>query len=174
MRYFILWLLTVPTGLIYVFLNYPPVQVNWMYVAIFIVFGFLTTYYPILRNGMPIFLVLWVTVPAFLMYGLFIEIIVMQISILAILLSLPSKLPLLQRFFINSTLFIFLSIIAAIVFDIVGGEIGSIEFWPVIIAVFCYQFIHTVFNDVVLRLYAVYKKVDFAFLFKRSYWSTMR
>ena len=64
-------------------------------------------------------------------------------------LSLPSKLPLLQRFFINSTLFIFLSIIAAIVFDIVGGEIGSIEFWPVIVAVFCYQFIHTVFNDMV-------------------------
>ena len=166
MRYFILWLLTVPTGLIYVFLNYPPVQVNWMYVAVFIVFGFLTAYYPILRNGIPIFLVLWVTVPAFLMYGLFIEIIVMQISILAILFSLPSKLPLLQRFFINSTLFIFLSIIAAIVFDIVGGEIGSIEFWPVIIAVFCYQFIHTVFNDVLLKLYAVYKKVNSPFFSK--------
>ena len=166
MRYFILWLLTVPTGLIYVFLNYPPVQVNWMYVVVFIVFGFLTTYYPILWNGMPIFLVLWVTVPAFLMYGLFIEMIVMQISILAILLSLPSKLPLLQRFFINSTLYLFLSIIAAIVFDIVGGEIGSIEFWPVIIAVFCYQFIHTVFNDVVLRLYAMYKKVTSPFFSK--------
>ena len=166
MRYFILWLLTVPTGLIYVFLNYPPVQVNWMYVAVFIVFGFLTTYYPMLRKGIPIFLVLWVTVPAFLMYGLFIEMIVMQISILAILMSLPSKLPLLQRFFINSTLFIFLSIIAAIVFDMVGGEIGSIEFWPVIIAVFCYQFIHTVFNDIGLRIYAVYKKVNSPFFSK--------
>jgi len=166
MRYFILWLLTVPTGLIYIFLNYPPLQVNWMYVAVFIVFGFLTTYFPILWNGMPIFLVLWVTVPAFLMYGLFIEIIVMQISILAILLSLPSKLPLLERFFINSTLYIFLSIIAAIVFDRVGGEIGSIEFWPVIIAVFCYQLIHTVFNDVVLRLYATYKKVTSHFFSK--------
>ena len=166
MRYFILWLLTVPTGLIYVFLNYPPVQVNWMYVAVFMVFGFLTAYFPILRNGIPIFLVLWVTVPAFLMYGLFIEIIVMQISILAILLSLPSKLPLLQRFFINSTLFIFLSILAAIVFHIVGGEVGSIEFWPVIIAVFCYQFIHTVFNDVMLRFYAMYKKITSPFFSK--------
>ncbi|MEK4403916.1 sensor domain-containing diguanylate cyclase [Sporosarcina sp. FSL K6-6792] len=165
-RYFILWLLTVPTGLIYVFLNYPPVQVNWMYVTVFMVFGFLTVYFPILRNDIPIFLVLWVTVPAFLMYGLFIEIIVMQISILAILLALPSKLPSLQRFFINSTLFIFLSIIAAIIFDMVGGEIGSIEFWPVIIAVFCYQFIHTVFNDVVLKLYAVYQKVESPFFSK--------
>ena len=165
-RYFILWLFTVPTGLIYVFLNYPPVQVNWMYVAVFIVFGFLTTYFPILWNGIPIFLVLWVTVPAFLMYGLFIEMIVMQISILAILLSLPSKLPLLQRFFINSMLFTFLSIIAAIFFDIVGGKIGSIEFWPVIVAVFCYQFIHTAFNNIVLRLYAMYKKVNSPFFSK--------
>ena len=166
MHYFILWLLTVPTGLIYVFLNYPPVQVNWMYVAVFIVFGFLTTYFPILWNGIPIFLVLWVTVPAFLMYGLFIEMIVMQISILAILLSLPSKLPLKQRFFINSMLFTFLSIIAAIFFDIVGGEIGSIEFWPVIVAVFCYQFIHTAFNNIVLRLYALYKKNNSPFFSK--------
>ena len=166
MHYFILWLLTVPTGLIYVFLNYPPVQVNWMYVAVFIVFGFLTTYFPILWNGIPIFLVLWVTVPAFLMYGLFIEMIVMQISILAILLSSPSKLPLLQRFFINSMLFTFLSIIAAIFFDIVGGKIGSIEFWPVIVAVFCYQFIHTAFNNIVLRLYAMYKKVNSPFFSK--------
>lgn len=166
MHYFILWLLTVPTGLIYVFLNYPPVQVNWMYVAVFIVFGFLTTYFPILWNGIPIFLVLWVTVPAFLMYGLFIEMIVMQISILAILLSLPSKLPLIQRFFINSMLFTFLSIIAAIFFDIVGGEIGSIEFWPVIVAVFCYQFIHTAFNNIVLRLYVMYKKVNSPFFSK--------
>jgi len=166
MHYFVLWLLTVPTGLIYIFLNYPPVQVNWMYVAVFIVFGFLTTYFPILWNGIPIFLVLWVTVPAFLMYGLFIEMIVMQISILAILLSLPSKLPLLQRFFINSMLFTFLSIIAAIVFDIVGGEIGSIEFWPVIVAVFCYQFIHTAFNNILLRLYAMYKKVTSPFFSK--------
>lgn len=166
MHYFILWLLTVPTGLIYVFLNYPPVQVNWMYVAVFIVFGFLTTYFPILWNGIPIFLVLWVTVPAFLMYGLFIEMIVMQISILAILLSLPSKLQLLQRFFNNSMLFTFLSIIAAIFFDIVGGKIGSIEFWPVIVAVFCYQFIHTAFNNIVLRLYAMYKKVNSPFFSK--------
>jgi len=171
MRYFILWLLTVPTGLIYVYLNYPPVDVNWMYVSVFVIFGFLTTYFPIFSNGIPIFLVLWVTVPAFLMYGLFIEIIVMQISIIAILFALPSKLPLLQRFFINSTLFMFLSIIAAIVFDIVGGEIGSIEFWPVIVAVFCYQLIHTVFNDVVLQLYEVFKKVKSPF-FSKDLWAS--
>ncbi|MEK4714442.1 sensor domain-containing diguanylate cyclase [Sporosarcina sp. FSL K6-5500] len=168
-RYFILWLLTVPTGLVYVFLKYPPVQVNWSYVAVFMVFGFLTTYFPMLRNNIPIFLVLWVTVPAFLMYGLFIEMIVMQISIIAIILSFPSKLPLMQRFFINSILFFFLSIIAALVFNLVGGEFDSVKFWPVIISVFCYQIIHTVVNDIVLKLYAVYKRIDSPF-FSKDLW----
>jgi diguanylate cyclase (GGDEF)-like protein len=165
-RYFILWLFTVPPGLIYVLLNYSPEQVNWMYFATFILFGFLTFYYPIVRNGTPIYLVLWVTVPAFLMYGLFVEMIVMQVSVIAVILSFPSKQSVVQRFFINSMLFFFLSIIAAVAFDIAGGKIGSIEFWPVIIAVLFYQFIHTVFNDLLLKLYSVYKKNDFPFFSK--------
>ncbi|KAA0965341.1 diguanylate cyclase [Sporosarcina sp. ANT_H38] len=166
MRYFILWLFTVPLGLIYVFLNYPPGQVNWINIVVFTVFGFLTVYYPIFRNGTPVFLVLWVTVPVFLMHGIFIEMIVMQIAILANIFSLSNKLPSLQRFFINSTLFFFLSIIAAIAFGLAGGEIGSIDFWPVFIAVFCYQVVHTVFNDFVLKLLAVYKGVDSRFFSK--------
>lgn len=166
MRYFILWLFTVPLGLIYVFFNYPPVQMNWLHIVLFVVVGFFTVYYPILRNGTPIFLVLWVTVPAFLMYGLFIEMIVMQISILAVVTKSPSKLPLMQRIFINSTLFFFLSISAAFVFHIVGGELDSLEFWPVLIVVFCYQFVHTIVNDLIVKLFALYKGIDSQFYSK--------
>ncbi|HJF32396.1 MAG TPA: sensor domain-containing diguanylate cyclase [Sporosarcina psychrophila] len=147
-------------------MNYSPGQVNWMYVATFMLFGFLTFYYPILRNGKPVFLVLWVTVPAFLIYGVFIEMIVMQVSIFAVILSFPSKRSMIQRFFINSMLFFVLSIIAAGGFYIAGGEIGSIDFWPVIIAVLCYQFIHTVFNDVLLYLYTMYEKLKSPFFSK--------
>ncbi|MER2090146.1 MAG: sensor domain-containing diguanylate cyclase [Sporosarcina sp.] len=168
-RYFFLWLFIVPPGVFYVYMNYPPVQVNWMYVAVFTLFGFLTVYYPIVRNGTPVFLVLWVTVPVFLLYGLFVEMIIMQISIFALLFSLPSKMPFMQRFFINSIIYFLLSIIAAIVFDIVGGEIGSLEFWSVIFAVFCYQFVHTFFNDILLKLYTTYKKIDSPF-FSKDLW----
>lgn len=165
-RYSILWLLTVPPGLVYIFLNYSPVQVNWVHLTLFILFGSLTVYYPILRNGTPMFLVLWVTVPAFLMYGLFIEVIVMQISVVAVTSIFPSKQPFMRRFFINSTLFFFLSIIAALIFNLVGGELGSIKLWPIIIAVFCYQFVHTVSNDIVLKLFAMYKGIDSKFYSK--------
>ncbi len=165
-RYSVLWLLTVPPGLVYIFFNYSPVQVNWMHIALFILFGSLTAYYPIVRNGTPMFLVLWVTVPAFLMYGLLIELVVMQITVIAVTLIFPGKQPLIRRFFINSTLFFFLSIIAALVFYLAGGELGSVNLWPVIIATFCYHFVHTVFNDIVLKLFAVYKGIDSKFYSK--------
>jgi diguanylate cyclase (GGDEF)-like protein len=168
-RFFILWLFTVPTGLVFIFINYPPEQINLIYIAISIVFGFLTLYFPIQGNGRSIFLALWVTVPIFLMYGLFVEIIVMQISILAIVLSFPSNMPTMQRFFMNSILFFLLSITAAFTFSVVGGEIGSLKFWPIILAVFCYQFFHTVINDILLKLYAIYKKFDARFISKDSW-----
>ena len=75
-----------------IFVNYPPTQVNWVTVAIFTIFSFLAIYFPIKRNESPIFLVMWLTIPAFLMYGLFVEIIVMQIAILATLFSVSELL----------------------------------------------------------------------------------
>ena len=168
-RFLILWLFVVPPGLAFVLINYPPQQIDWIYTAIFIVFGFLTVYFPIKGNGRPIFLALWVTVPIFLMYGLFLEIIVMQISILALIFSFPSKLPTMQRFFINSLLFFLLSITAAFIFNVAGGEIGSLKFWPIILAVFCYQFFHTVLYKISLKLYANYQKLDSPFISKDSW-----
>ena len=164
--YFIIWLVIVPPGLIYILWNYPPIQVDWSIVATFAVLGFFTVYYPILRNGTPVFLVMWVTVSAFLMYGLFVEIILMQISIVAIILTLPSKLPFMQRFYFNSVLFFTLSIIASSVFHFFGGKIGSVEFWPIILAVFSYHLVHTILKDILLKIYATYTRINSAFYSK--------
>ncbi len=157
-RYFFLWLLIVPYGLYYVFINFPPVHVNWSYIVILTTLSLLTVYFPIMGNGSPVFLVMWLTVPAFLMYGLFVEIIIMQIAILAILFSVRSPLTLPIRFFFNSILFFILSIIGAFTFNMMGGEIGSFRFWPVFLSVFAYQLTHTFVNDWALRLYLRYKK----------------
>jgi len=103
------------------------------------------------------------------MYGVFIEIILMQISIVAIVLTLPSKMPLMQRFYFNSVLFFILSIIASLVFHFVGGKIGSVEFWPIILTVFVYQLVHTIVNDILLKLYTTYKRIDSPF-FSKDLW----
>ena len=159
MKYFLVWLLIVPPGMYIIFKNYPPTQVNWSIVAIFTILSFLAIYFPITKNETPIFLVMWLTIPAFLMYGLFVEMIVMQIAVLASLFTASSSLAVLIRFFFNSTLFFLLSVLASIAFYVVGGEIGSNAFWPVFIGVFAYQIVHTIVNDIVLRVYVRYKRI---------------
>jgi len=99
---------------------------------------------------------MWVTVPAFLMYGLLIEVLVMQLSILARL-FITSNLLTINRFFFNSILFFILSAGSAIIFYLVGGEIGSIEFWPILLAVFCYLLFHTIVNNIILKLYLAHQ-----------------
>ncbi|MEK5039110.1 sensor domain-containing diguanylate cyclase [Sporosarcina sp. FSL K6-3457] len=158
-KYFIVWLLIVPPGMYIILKNFPPVQVDWSTVVIFTILSFLAIYFPITKNGSPIFLVMWLTIPAFLMYGLFVEIIVMQIAVLATLFTASSSLSVVIRFFFNSTLFFLLSVLAAIAFYAVGGELGSNAFWPVLVSVVAYQLVHTILNDIVLRVYVRYKRI---------------
>ncbi|WP_318615198.1 diguanylate cyclase [Sporosarcina sp. YIM B06819] len=159
MKYFLLWLLIVPPGMYVVFINYPPVQVVWSNVAIFMILSFLTIYFPFIRKGTPVFLVMWLTIPAFLMYGLFIEIIVMQFAILATLFSSSGPLTLQKRFFFNSTLFFILSVLASFAYYGVGGELGSTKFWLMFVSVLSYQLVHSIVNDIVLRIYVRYKRI---------------
>lgn len=154
---FVLWLFIVPPGITYLFLNYNHYDINWLHIIIYTLFGFVTLLYPIRRSGRPLFLVMWVTIPVFLKYGVLAEVIVMQISILAILFTFKNSNPTLNRFFKNSTLFFILSILSAYVFDFVGGKVGLLDFWPVILLVFCYQFTHIFIKDFVLKLYSMIK-----------------
>ena len=154
---FVLWLFIVPPGIIYLFLNYNLYEINWLHLIIYTLFGFVTLLYPVKRSGRPLFLVMWVTIPVFLKYGIVAEVIVMQLSILAILFTFKNSNPILNRFFLNSTLFFVLSILSASVFDFVGGEVGLLEFWPVIFVVLCYQFTHIFIKDLILKLYSLNK-----------------
>ncbi|MFJ7933518.1 sensor domain-containing diguanylate cyclase [Sporosarcina sp. NPDC096371] len=157
--YFLLWLFIVPPGLYFFGVNYPPVQVDWIHVAIFAILSFLAIYFPVIRNESPLFLVMWLTIPAFLMYGLLIEILIMQIAVLAILFKDSKTLSLSSRFFINSMLFFILSVLASFAFYMVGGEIKSDNFGLVFLSVLAYQLVHTIANDFAIRFYARHKKI---------------
>ena len=152
---FIVWLFIVPPGIIYLFLNYNLHEINWLHLIVYTLFGFVTLLYPVKRNGQPLFLVVWVTIPVFLKYGIIAEVIVMQFSILPILFKYKNSNPILNQFFLNSTLFFILSVISASVFNFVGGEVGLLEFWPVILFVFCYQFTHIFIKDLAIKLYSL-------------------
>lgn len=158
MYMFIIWLLIVPPGMIYLFINYLPQEVNWIYIILFMLFAICTVAFPVIRNGRPIFLVMWVTLPAFLLYGIVVEVILMQISCVLMLFAYKSPVRTIIRYFFNSTLYFILSISSAAVFHIADGIVGSLDFWPIIIAACWYQFTHLVLNDLLLKIYAAYSK----------------
>lgn len=134
-------------------MNHRPENIEADIVALLIAYSFLTVYFPVKLNEMSLFLVLWVTVPTFLLYGLFVEVVVMQVTLLGLLLKSPDKHANLFRFLFNSLTFFILSVVGAMVFHLAGGTIGSTVFWPLLGAVFCYQSVHTGLDALSRKLY---------------------
>lgn len=169
-RMLIIWLLIVPPGIYYVYRNYTPQEINWQHFLLFTILGILAGYFSAYRNNKPVFLVMWVTLPAFLTYGLFIEIIIMQITGIAMLFAYKSPVAMPIRFYFNSILHFVLSISSAAAFHLVGGEVGMLEFWPIVLAVLVYQVTHSVLNDVLLRIYAICSKERSPYFFNDIEW----
>lgn len=162
----ILWLLIVPPGLYFIITNYAPQNFNLTATLLFIVLGFLTVYFPIMRHDKAIFLVMWITVPVFATYGLLIEIIVMQVAVLAVLFTHSTRTSVINRLLFNSLLFYILSVVAAVAFYFVGGVIGSLSFWSLLIAFFSYQLVHSLLNDFIIYLFIRDAKKDTIFYSK--------
>ncbi|MDQ0174331.1 hypothetical protein J2S08_000162 [Bacillus chungangensis] len=68
----------------------------------FFMFVFICTFLPIYIHGTPCILLHWITIPAFLSYGLFVEMLLFQLPILCLLLSRKLDKPRLYHYFINS------------------------------------------------------------------------
>lgn len=151
--HFIIWLLIVPPGMIYLLANQMPDEINVSYLILFVIFGVLTVLFPIKLNGEPVTLVMWVTLPAFLMYGLAVELVVMQLAIVATLFAVKSKVNIFQRFFFNSIMLFFLSVVSALAFYFVGGKIGSMQFWYVLMSAAVFRLIYTTTNIGLLKAY---------------------
>ncbi|MHA6259337.1 sensor domain-containing diguanylate cyclase [Sporosarcina sp. CAU 1771] len=162
----LLWLLIVPAGTVYIFQTQLPQSVNWLYIGLFTILGIGTVLIPINRNGKPVFLVMWLTVPVFLIYGLAIEMIIMQIFIFATLFKKSKVLSVVDRFFINSLYYFLLSIISASVFHLAGGKIGTFDFWPLLLAVLAYQLTHTLLNELIIFIFAYHLKLKSIYLEK--------
>ncbi len=151
--HFIVWLLIVPPGLLYLLSNYWPEDVNLAYLFLFIIFSFLTVLFPIKLNGQPVSLVMWVTLPAFLLYGVAVEAVVMQLAIVAAIFSIRSNQRNIHRLFFNSTMMFILSVLSAIAFYFIGGQTGSMSFWLVLICATIYRLLYTFVNFELIKMY---------------------
>lgn len=151
----LLWILVVPTGIVYLLVTHPIPEVNWLWVGLSVLLGFLSIYYPIIYKRKPVILFVWFTLPIFLLYGLTTELIITQMIIVFAVLARLKTGDVLFRLLYNSLAYFVLSLCSAIAFFITGAEIGEMAFGTLVFSVLVYQIVYSVGYEWIFKLYGV-------------------
>ncbi|MCA1056329.1 sensor domain-containing diguanylate cyclase [Rossellomorea aquimaris] len=152
------WLAVVPAGLYFTYQFYPPQNVaghGWELLAL-ILFAALIPLMPIVINGATIFFIQWVTLVGFLKYGLFVEIVLMQFSIIPLLFRIKVSKSDWHRIPLNSLMFFLVSVSSGLVYFLVGGEIGAEKIGDILPAALSYQVASIMINAYLLLAYQRY------------------
>ncbi|MBT2569186.1 sensor domain-containing diguanylate cyclase [Planococcus sp. ISL-110] len=148
-----LWTLIVPAGLMLIFRFFPPTVADpWNLVA-YVLFFVLMSLMPMSINGASTFLVQWVTVALFLKYGIFIEMLVSQLSMLIVLYRSRTNEAQSLRIPFNSLMLFMVSLFAGLAFLAAGGEIGSLELSHVIFYGLIFQVMSVFSNQIIYQFY---------------------
>ncbi|WLR56177.1 sensor domain-containing diguanylate cyclase [Mesobacillus subterraneus] len=119
------WLLIVPVGIWITYQVYPPAQVSIWEVIPFIILMSVVAAMPLVVNNTPIFLIQWVSLAVFLKYGIFIEMVLMQVSVLILLIRIRVPKADVHKFPLNSLMFFFVSLFSGMLFYALGGTHGE-------------------------------------------------
>ncbi|MDZ5470795.1 sensor domain-containing diguanylate cyclase (plasmid) [Bacillus sp. 31A1R] len=156
------WLLVVPLGMWLIYHFFPPDFHNLSLdlVAFFLLMSFVSSM-PMVINNTPIFLVQWVSLAVFLTFGLFIEMIFMQLMIIILLIRVRIPKEQLYRLPLNSLMFFLISVSSGLAFYAVGGTHGMnlVEEPKSILLVLVYAFVIYLSNQILLSiiLYVIHK-----------------
>ncbi|MCA1036415.1 diguanylate cyclase [Bacillus infantis] len=151
----IIWALTVPAGVWLTYTLYPPqpAALN-VDVLAFMLLMFFVSSMPIIINNVPVFMLQWVAFAVFLTFGIFIEMLLVQASVIFLLLKL--RLPKSQsyRFPLNSFMFFVVSFISGVFYYSLGGKQGAdlMEHGPSLWLSILYPIVYYVVNQLVLSL----------------------
>lgn len=148
------WLLVVPPGLYLIYQYYPPPSMEMADVLAYLAFFVLACLFPMNISGVPTYLVQWLTVAVFLKYGLFVEVVLSQITMIIVILRLRTSESLSVRIPFNSMMFYFISVLAGLSFLFAGGQIGSLNLVDVVMFGLIFQTVSVISNQLILYGYA--------------------
>ncbi|RDU36316.1 GGDEF domain-containing protein [Neobacillus piezotolerans] len=154
----------------------PPAGLNAIDVFGFLVLSAVVASMPMVINGIPIFMIQWVSVAVFLRYGVFIEMITVQLSILILLLKLRIPREGMFRLPLNSAMFFIVSFLSGAFYYYLGGTIvpdfkeGMGPFWLGL----AYAAVYYVLNQLILILNqrVIYRSTE-PFFGKDFVWETV-
>ncbi|REB07164.1 diguanylate cyclase [Sporosarcina sp. BI001-red] len=147
---FLLWLLVVPTTLFVVYNLFPFKEIDIWFILFNFIMLIIATSVSFQLFSISISLERWIIFVVFFQYGLFAEMIFMQLAILILLVIQKSSLPAFYRFTTNSLMFAIVSVLSAFSFHFAGGRIGEMGPWSFLLAATVYAISYSVINSLVL------------------------
>lgn len=148
-----LWLAIVPVGTFLVYKFFPPPELDFWNLFAYVIFFVLACLMPMNINGASTFLVQWVTVAVFLKYGIFVEILFLQMTVLIVLFRSRTDEPQVMRIPFNSLMFFVVSCVSGFVYMAAGGQLASLDLTHVILFGLLYQIASVVANQVIYNIY---------------------
>ncbi|WP_438311202.1 sensor domain-containing diguanylate cyclase [Sporosarcina sp. FA9] len=166
----IIWLLIFPPGIFIAYNYFPSAPLEFMNIALLFLLLFFTMLLPLQIQKITITLEKLITFVIFFQYGLFTEILFIQLATLILLFSRGTITPIFERFFFNSIMFIFTSFGSAIVFHFLGGSIGMTDFSKLFIVGIVYVCVNTLLNNLILKAFFYLKGMGYSLLSKGAIW----
>ncbi|MDX8364047.1 sensor domain-containing diguanylate cyclase [Cytobacillus sp. IB215665] len=159
----VFWAIYTPLVLYLVFSNTSPLLYeNAQDILLFLILMIIVCFFPIIVNETPIFFGQAVLLAVFLSFGLFVEMVVMQLSIVVLLLRLRISKSDLYRYPLNSIMFISISIIGGLVYYSLGGTHGDeiVSLTQIVIPIIGYLVAIFISNQLFLAIidYVKYKR----------------
>ncbi|MDZ5712371.1 sensor domain-containing diguanylate cyclase [Jeotgalibacillus haloalkalitolerans] len=148
----IIWLAVFPSGLYFAYQVSPLQEFDWTIVISVVCLAVISAYLPFKVDHSTIFIIHWINLAAFLTYGLFFEMLLMQIVLVPLLFRARMTFKTLYRFPLNSTMFMLISLLAGLVFYQIGIDVSD-GFWPLMLASGIYIFIHIFANHIYLYVF---------------------
>ncbi len=119
-------------------------------VTFFLVLATMVALLPIVINGTPVFMIQTIAFAAFLKYGLFFEVVLIQFSIIPLMIRLKISKTDFYRFPLNSAMFFIISIASGLVYLGLGGKTGSVDFADMFLPSIAYVIVGIVGNQLLL------------------------
>lgn len=152
-----MWLSVVPVGIGLTYHFYPPAT-NLLNFDV-LCFLFLTLFVagtPLIINNTPIFYIQWVSLTVFLTFGLFAEVIFMQLALIVVLIRIRVPKEHMYRLPLNWFMFFVVSVASGLIYYAIGGTHGIdlMDSPKNLLLAFGYAFVYFLLNHFILTFFA--------------------
>ncbi|PPA71550.1 GGDEF domain-containing protein [Jeotgalibacillus proteolyticus] len=148
--FWLVWIMVFPAGLYYSYQADPIEITSWWVPLALVIIGIISAFLPFKVNDSTIFLLYWVNLTAFLTYGMFFEVLLMQIVLIPLLIRSAINRHTLYRYAVNSAMMMIISIAAAEAFYALNISVTEDSVLVIFLGSALYILIHNVLNHLFL------------------------